>query len=82
MFFPRFFHSFPSFRAYSLTPCRPWVPRLVHELHKRGISTFLVTNGQFPEELQQLSWVTQLYVSLDAPNEHDLKAPDVERKGL
>jgi organic radical activating enzyme len=51
--------------------------RLVHELHKRGISTFLVTNGQFPEELQQLSWVTQLYVSLDAPNEHDLKAPDV-----
>lgn len=51
----------------------PHAPELVHELHKRGISTFLVTNGQFPEELQQLSWVTQLYVSLDAPNEHDLK---------
>eukprot|EP00438_Fugacium_kawagutii_P006485 Skav231969 [mRNA] locus=scaffold2806:317640:319817:+ [translate_table: standard] len=46
---------------------------MIKELHRRQISSFLVTNGQFPAELEQLRPVTQLYVSLDAPNEDDLK---------
>jgi len=51
----------------------PEMPAMVHELHRRRISTFLVTNGQFPEQLEQLPWVTQLYVSVDAANPSDLK---------
>eukprot|EP00443_Scrippsiella_acuminata_P097577 CAMPEP_0115573790 /NCGR_PEP_ID=MMETSP0272-20121206/1188_1 /TAXON_ID=71861 /ORGANISM="Scrippsiella trochoidea, Strain CCMP3099" /LENGTH=519 /DNA_ID=CAMNT_0003008481 /DNA_START=193 /DNA_END=1750 /DNA_ORIENTATION=+ len=45
----------------------------IAELHKRRISTFLVTNGQFPDELEDLPWVTQLYVSVDAPDQEALK---------
>ena len=39
---------------------------LILELNKKG-STFLVTNGMFPDKLKGLS-PTQLYVSVDAPN--------------
>jgi len=49
---------------------------LVDEFHKRGISTFLVTNAQFPEALDNLKTVTQLYVSVDAPNKLILKDVD------
>ena len=38
--------------------------------HERGMTTFLVTNGTFPEILAELDPLpTQLYVSVDAPNE-------------
>lgn len=47
--------------------------RYIAALHERRISTFLVTNGQFPDELKALPWVTQLYVSLDAPDAASLK---------
>ena len=47
----------------------PDLSGLLAELKKRGICSFLVTNGQFPEALEKLSPLpTQLYVSLDAPN--------------
>jgi len=42
--------------------------------HKRGITTFLVTNGTTPEVLERLDPLpTQLYVSLVAPNEEVYK---------
>lgn len=50
----------------------PRVGELLSSLHSRRVSTFLVTNGQFPEQLQGLPRVTQLYVSVDAPNEQEL----------
>ncbi|MBU2639181.1 MAG: 4-demethylwyosine synthase TYW1, partial [Nanoarchaeota archaeon] len=54
----------------------PKLNELIKELHKRKISTFLVTNGQFPEKIKNLEKVTQLYLSLDAPNEELLKKID------
>jgi hypothetical protein len=37
-------------------------------LHERRISSFLVTNAQFPEAMRSLRPVCQLYVSVDAAN--------------
>ncbi|XP_027331417.1 S-adenosyl-L-methionine-dependent tRNA 4-demethylwyosine synthase [Abrus precatorius] len=54
----------------------PEINSLVDELHKRRISTFLVTNAQFPEKIQLLKPVTQLYVSVDAATKDSLKAID------
>jgi len=36
--------------------------RLIEELHQRSISTFLVTNAQFPDQMEVLTAVAQLYV--------------------
>jgi len=48
----------------------PKLDELLKELEKRKIFSFLVTNGLFPEALKNLKTLpTQLYVSLDAPNE-------------
>ena len=54
----------------------PRINELLGELHDRRISTFLVTNAQFPEAIRTLRPVTQLYVSVDAPNEADLVEVD------
>ena len=54
----------------------PRINQLIDELHHRRISTYLVTNAQFPERIQQLRPVTQLYVSIDAPTRDSLKAVD------
>ena len=54
----------------------PHINKLVSELHKRRISTFLVTNAQFPECISALEPVTQLYVSIDAATKETLKAID------
>ncbi|KAH8091110.1 tRNA-4-demethylwyosine synthase [Aureococcus anophagefferens] len=54
----------------------PRINELLGELHGRRISTFLVTNAQFPEAIRTLRPVTQLYVSVDAPNEADLVEVD------
>lgn len=54
----------------------PEINTLVDELHRRQISTFLVTNAQFPEKIQMLKPVTQLYVSVDAATKESLKAID------
>jgi tRNA wybutosine-synthesizing protein 1 len=45
-------------------------------LHSKNISTFLVTNAQFPEAIRSLKPVTQLYVSVDAPTKESLKRID------
>jgi len=43
---------------------------LIEEFHKRGFTTFLVTNGTMPEILENLDPLpTQLYVTVAAPNE-------------
>ncbi|KJP87491.1 hypothetical protein AK88_02795 [Plasmodium fragile] len=54
----------------------PDINKMIDELHRKNVSTFLVTNAQFPNELQKLHKVTQLYLSIDAPNEEALKNID------
>lgn len=54
----------------------PRINELLEILHARQISTFLVTNAQFPDAMQHLIPVTQLYVSIDAPNRELLKKID------
>ncbi|KAF6136260.1 hypothetical protein GIB67_042745 [Kingdonia uniflora] len=54
----------------------PEINTLVDELHHRRISTFLVTNAQFPERIKLLKPITQLYVSVDAATKESLKAID------
>ena len=48
----------------------PEINQLIDEFHKQDFTTFLVTNGESPEDLKKLeeNEPTQLYVSLDAPN--------------
>jgi tRNA wybutosine-synthesizing protein 1 len=62
----------PKHVALSLTgepTMYPYLSDLLSEFHKRGISTFLVTNGTFPEAIEKWETLpTQLYVSLVAPN--------------
>ncbi len=47
----------------------PYMGELVEEFHKRGFTTFIVTNGLYPERLEKMILPTQLYVSLDATDE-------------
>ena len=54
----------------------PEINRFLEILHARKISTFLVTNAQFPECIDNLTPVCQLYVSIDASTESSLKAID------
>ncbi|ESQ27622.1 hypothetical protein EUTSA_v100183040mg, partial [Eutrema salsugineum] len=54
----------------------PEINALVDELHGRRISTFLVTNAQFPEKILMMKPITQLYVSVDAATKESLKAID------
>ena len=54
----------------------PQINQFLDLLHRRGISSFLVTNAQFPDLITSLTPVTQLYVSVDAPTKDSLKAID------
>jgi len=54
----------------------PKLSGLIEEFHKRKFSTFLVTNGQFPEALGSISEPTNLYISLDAPDKASYKSID------
>jgi tRNA wybutosine-synthesizing protein 1 len=48
----------------------PRLGELIDVCRKRGMTTFLVTNGTFPEALKELDPLpTQLYVTVAAPNE-------------
>jgi tRNA wybutosine-synthesizing protein 1 len=53
----------------------PKIGELVSEFRKRGMSTFIVTNGTHPEVLRKLKddnqLPTQLYVTLPAPNKKE-----------
>jgi tRNA wybutosine-synthesizing protein 1 len=54
----------------------PRINDLLRQLHDRQISSFMVTNAQFPDRIRQLDPVTQLYVSVDASTRDSLKAID------
>ena len=54
----------------------PKISELIKELKKRKITSFLVTNGMLPEVLAKMEMPTQLYVSVDAPNEKIYKKID------
>ena len=57
------------------------LPEMIKELHRREISSFLVTNGLHPEVLEKLdkenALPTQLYMSLDAPDKKTWKKIDI-----
>ncbi|MFQ6020994.1 MAG: 4-demethylwyosine synthase TYW1 [Candidatus Aenigmatarchaeota archaeon] len=62
----------PKHVAISLDgePCLyPKLSELIQGFHKRGMTTFLVTNGTFPEVLEKIQLPTQLYVSLTSNSE-------------
>ena len=54
----------------------PDINKFLNLLHSRGISSFLVSNAQFPDQIEQLSPCTQLYISVDAPTQDALKTID------
>jgi len=54
----------------------PKINEIIKRFNEKGISTFLVTNAQYPEEIKNLSPITQLYLSVDAPNKKLLKEID------
>jgi len=54
----------------------PKINEIISIFNREGISTFLVTNAQYPEKIKNLKPVTQLYISLDAPNKKLLKEID------
>lgn len=48
----------------------PYLSDLLKECHSRGMTTFLVTNGTYPERLEALDELPMmLYVTVAAPNE-------------
>jgi len=54
----------------------PHINEFVTLLHSKRISSFLVTNAQFPDKITNLVPVTQLYVSVDAATKDSLKKID------
>ena len=54
----------------------PRINELIYGFHKDNISTFLVTNSQYPEQIKNLKPITQLYCSVDAPTKEMLKEVD------
>ncbi|MFB0561596.1 MAG: 4-demethylwyosine synthase TYW1 [Candidatus Lokiarchaeia archaeon] len=61
----------PKHAAISLAGEPTLYPRLnelIEEFHSRGITTFLVSNGNLPEVLEEITEPTQLYVSVYGPN--------------
>lgn len=53
----------------------PKIAELIDEAKSRGMTTFIVTNGQFPERIKDID-PYQLYLSVDAPNEDIYKKID------
>jgi tRNA wybutosine-synthesizing protein 1 len=57
----------------------PDLSELIYEFHKRDFTSFLVTNGTYPDRLERISNnPSQIYVSLCAPNKkvfHDICRP-------
>ena len=54
----------------------PLINEILKAFHKRKISTFLVTNSQYPEQVKKIDKVTQLYLSIDAPNKELMEKID------
>jgi len=57
----------------------PYLGELIDEFHARKMTTFLVTNGTRPDVLKNITEPTQLYVSIDAPDEELYKKIDNPR---
>ncbi|MHC1709461.1 MAG: 4-demethylwyosine synthase TYW1 [Methanomassiliicoccales archaeon] len=58
----------------------PYLGDFIELCHRRGMTTFLVTNGTFPKVLEELSELpTQLYVTVAAPNKDIYKKLCVPR---
>jgi tRNA wybutosine-synthesizing protein 1 len=55
----------------------PKLNELIRRFNREGVSTFLVTNAQYPEQIRDLEPITQLYISLDAPTKELLENVDV-----
>jgi len=75
----------PTQVAISLTGEPVLYPKLQKFLelcHDQGKTTFVVASGQFPEQMKKIT-PTQLYLSLDAPNEELLNKIDkpVQKNG-
>jgi len=55
----------------------PMIGDLIDDIHSRGMTAFLVTNGTLPERLQMLldnnQQPTQLYITLAAPDKETMK---------
>jgi len=51
----------------------PLISDLIDEIHHRGMTSFLVTNGTQSEVLSTMSMPTQLYLTLAAPDESTYK---------
>jgi tRNA wybutosine-synthesizing protein 1 len=51
----------------------PFLSELIEGFHKRKMSTFLVTNGSYPEKLEKITPPTQLYISVYGPDEATYK---------
>ena len=48
----------------------PYLSEFLEECHRRKMTTFMVTNGTYPERLEELDTLPmQLYVTVAAPNE-------------
>lgn len=54
----------------------PRINELLASLHRRRISSFLVSNGQHPDAVASIGPLTQLYLSVDAGTPETLKAID------
>jgi tRNA wybutosine-synthesizing protein 1 len=52
----------------------PLLSDLIDEIHNRGMTSFLVTNGTNPDVLSTMALPTQLYVTLAAPDETTYKS--------
>jgi tRNA wybutosine-synthesizing protein 1 len=58
----------------------PYLSDFIALCHQRGMTTFLVTNGTFPDVLEKMDALpTQLYVTVAAPNEELYKRICVPR---
>lgn len=51
----------------------PLISDLIDEIHHRGMTSFLVTNGTQPDVLSTMILPTQLYITLAAPDESTYK---------
>jgi tRNA wybutosine-synthesizing protein 1 len=51
----------------------PKISDFIEECHRRGTTTFLVTNGLHPKVLEGITEPTQLYISIVAPDEETYK---------
>eukprot|EP01117_Protostelium_nocturnum_P011296 TRINITY_DN409_c0_g2_i1.p1 TRINITY_DN409_c0_g2~~TRINITY_DN409_c0_g2_i1.p1 ORF type:complete len:396 (-),score=71.70 TRINITY_DN409_c0_g2_i1:48-1100(-) len=54
----------------------PYINQFIQMLHEKNISSFMVTNAQFPDKIDSLDPVTQLYVSIDAGTKESLRKVD------